>query len=117
MPEPIEPLFTNPREAEGGNYAGPGGPDDMHGIVVEMTNAVLLDGTSAMVIHVQRGTEQSDNFGIVLEGRINQTQDRARVLYLTDLDGVVSVARQMHSLAIRAGVGEEFLAALDGGPS
>lgn len=62
---------TDPRDA-GGDLAGP----DLD--VVDLDRAVLLDfSTGAMV-----STEEGMGFGLVMAGRINLTQDQAKILYL-----------------------------------
>lgn len=106
--------LTDPR-TPGGNLAGPGGPAHMDGVVVDTNRAVLLDGSGGVLVHVSRdGEEGGDAFGLILEGRINRTTDRAKVLYLTDLDGLVAVICQGISLAGRSGVPiEQLMSAID----
>lgn len=86
----------------------------MNGVVVDTTKAVLLDGSTGVLVHLTRGgREEGDGFGLMLEGRINKTQDRSRVLYLMDIDGLVAVAAECVSLADRAGQHQAFLDAFD----
>lgn len=101
--------LSDPRSA-GGDVAGPGGPAQQNSVVVDTTRAVLLDGSTGVVVHLQRAGQAEDAYGLMLEGRINKTIERSRVLYLTDLEGLAKVAAECVSLAGRAGVPlEEFL--------
>jgi hypothetical protein len=103
--------LTDPRKP-GGDIAGPGGPAQQDSVVVDIAKAVLLDGSTGVVVHATRGEDREDAFGLMLEGRINKTQDRSRVLYLADLQGLASVAAECCSLAGRAGVGlDDFMLA------
>lgn len=103
--------LSDPRAA-GGDVAGPGGPAQQDSVVVDIGKAVLLDGSTGVVVHVTRGDDSEDAFGLMLEGRINKTTDRSRVLYLADLEGLASVAAECCSLAGRAGVSlDDFMSA------
>lgn len=95
--------LSDPR-APGGDVAGPGGPASRDGVIVDVTRAVLLDGSTGVLVHVGRQEGGEDAFGLMLEGRINKTTDRSRVMYLMDLKGLASVAAECASLAGRSGV-------------
>jgi hypothetical protein len=93
---------TDPRRL-GGDIAGPGGPHDTDGVVVDTTNAVLLDNTTVALVGVQRGGESDEvAVALMLEGRVNKTPDRVRVLFMTNADGVAALAADLLGLAKRA---------------
>jgi len=93
---------TDPRRL-GGDIAGPGGPYDTDGVVVDTTNAVLLDNTTVSLVGVQRNGEPDETaVSLLLEGRVNQTHDRARVLFMTNADGVAALVTDLLALAKRA---------------
>lgn len=93
-------MTTDPREL-GGDISGPGGPLDRNSVVFDTTRAVLLDGAVAAVMHSQRA---GDMFGVLLEGRINRSQDRAKVLFLMDGDGLAALATEAMSAGWQAGI-------------
>lgn len=88
--------FTDPRRA-GGDVAGPGGPHDKDGVIVDTRRAVLLDHThaSALLEH------DPMLIAVMLDGRINRVEERAKILYLMDLDGAASLVAEVVSLAGR----------------
>ncbi len=103
--------LTDPRLA-GGDYAGPGGPLDRDAIVVDTTRSVLLDQCAGLTVAVGHQGKTSEAVALVLEGRINQSSDRAKHLYLTDIDGAVAVVAELMHLLARAGRKAEFMDAL-----
>jgi hypothetical protein len=94
---------TDPRTL-GGDIAGPGGPQDENAVVIDSTNAVLLDST-VVTIMGDRKTQQPV-MCMLLEGRINKSSDRAKVLYLFDTDGAAAIISEL--LAMGSRVGPEF---------
>lgn len=90
----------DPRKS-GGNIAGPGGPNDRHSVVIDTTDAVLLDGTTVSLMEVPGRV--SPVLAMLLEGRINKTTDRARNLYVMDEDGAASIVSELIALAYRTG--------------
>jgi hypothetical protein len=85
----------------GGNIAGPGGPNDRHSLVIDTTDAVLLDGNTVSLMEVPG--RLSPILAMLLEGRINKTTDRARNLYLMDEDGAAALVSELVALAYRTG--------------
>jgi len=99
---------TDPRGL-GGDIAGPGGPYDKDAVVVDTANAVLLDSTDVALIAVGRnGTFEEKALALLLEGRINKTQDRAKVLFLLNGDGAAALVTELVGVAKREGA--EFAA-------
>lgn len=96
-----------------GSIAGPGGPFDRNAVVVDTSNAIILDYTEVAIAH---GAVSGDAISVVLEGRVNQRSERAAVMILTGGDGAAALVDQLLQLASRdAGTTElttEFLGAL-----
>lgn len=83
----------------GGDIAGPGGPHEVDGVVVDTRRAVLLDRQEVSLVEARAG-EQA--VALLLEGRINRTRERARVLFLTNADGIAALLTEVVALASRA---------------
>lgn len=103
--DPNLPSLHGARDPRGrhGDIAGPGGPYDEHAVVVDTTNAVILDySTVSLIGFVRGGKEDETGVGLMLEGRINRTQDRTRVLYLMNGDGAAAIVTELLGVAKRA---------------
>lgn len=106
---------TDPRDL-GGDIAGPGGPYDENAVVVSTESAVLLDTSNVALIAVGRdGNYEEKAVALVLEGRINKTQDRAKVLFLLNGDGAAAIVSELVGVAKREGAefAADFLVALE----
>ncbi|WP_018503066.1 hypothetical protein [Parafrankia discariae] len=90
----------DPRDL-GGDIAGPGGPHDRNAVVVDTSNAVLLAGLDVAIAH--NASDGRDFVTLLVEGRINRTQDRTRVLWLADEDGLAALVTEIEALMRRAG--------------
>ncbi|WP_381797263.1 hypothetical protein [Streptomyces niveus] len=99
----------DPRKTRG-DIAGPGGPRDRNSVIVDTSNAILLDGTTVSLVETTPGT--TPVLALLLEGRINQTTDRARNLYLMDGDGAAAIVSELVALAYRTGhqFGDQLMA-------
>jgi hypothetical protein len=89
----------------GGNIAGPGGPHDLDAVVVDMTDAVLLDHTTVAIVHLARRNEPGvfeHAVALQFEGRVNKTSDVTRVLYVVNADGAAALFTELAGLATRA---------------
>lgn len=98
-----EPGGTDPRRAPG-SIAGPGGPHERDSVVVDAANAVLFEGMEVTVINAIRSDGVLDpdpQLAMELYGRINQTQDRARIVFLFGADGAAAIVSQLMALAAR----------------
>jgi len=99
---------TDPRRV-GGNIAGPGGPHDNHGVVLDVTRAVLLDYTEVALVEVAARDDDGAMgpmdraLAVMLAGRINRTDERARVLFITNGDGAAGIVTELLALAGRLG--------------
>lgn len=92
---------TDPRKA-GGSIAGPGGPHDRHGVVISAKDAVLLDDTYVAAVETEHdGQAMPPAIALQLSGRINQTDERASVLFLLDTDGAAAVISELLGVASR----------------
>lgn len=96
-------ISGDPRKT-GGDIAGPGGPHDANSVIIDPTNAVLLDHSTVSL--VGSPNEPRPYLAVLLEGRINKTADRARNLYLMNEDGAAALVTELLSLAHR--IGPEF---------
>ena len=96
-------ISGDPRKS-GGNIAGPGGPHDANSVVIDATDAVLLD--SSLVTLVGSPGDPKPYLAMLLEGRINKTTERARNLYLMNEDGAAALVSELIALAHR--IGPEF---------
>jgi hypothetical protein len=105
-------ISGDPRKS-GGDIAGPGGPHDRNSVVLDTTNAVLLD--SSDVCLVEAPGRNGPFLAMLLEGRINKTTDRARNLYLMNEDGAAALVTELMALAHRIGpeFGARFTARLE----
>lgn len=97
---------TDPRRA-GGDIAGPGGPHDRDAVVVDISNAILLDYCEVATVATGRfipgGMESDIRISMVLAGRINKTDERARILYLFDTEGAAAIISELMAVATRHG--------------
>ncbi len=92
-------LSGDPRKS-GGDIAGPGGPHDRNSVVVDTTNAVILDAATVSEVETLTG---KPGLAMLLEGRIARTSDRARNLYLMNEDGAAALVTELLALAHRMG--------------
>ena len=103
-------ISGDPRKT-GGDIAGPGGPHDRNSVIVDTTNAVILDASTVTQVETLTGTPA---LAVLLEGRIARTSDRARNLYLMNEDGAAALVTELIALAHRMGpeFGHRFTARL-----
>ncbi|MFF0009540.1 hypothetical protein ACFYQT_39800 [Streptomyces tibetensis] len=92
-------ISGDPRKT-GGDIAGPGGPHDRDSVIVDTTNAVILDATTVTQVETLTGNPA---LAMLLEGRIARTDDRARNLYLMNEDGAAALVTELLALAHRMG--------------
>lgn len=92
----------NPRRPRG-DIAGPGGPSDRYGVVIDTTHAVLLDySTVALVEPTRNGRKGPPAIALMMEGRVNKATERTRILYLINGDGAAAIVTEMLGLIKRA---------------
>ncbi len=94
---------ADPRQL-GGAIAGPGGSHDRGAVFLDMTDAVLLEGTTvATVDAVRKGALAEPVVFMTLEGRINKRTDRAQVGFLFGPDGAAAIVTELLAVADRFG--------------
>lgn len=96
---------TDPRIL-GGEIAGPGGPHDHGQSVVDTSRAMLMDALN--VVKLDNPSDGREMVAMLIEGRINQSADRAKVMVLGDLDMLAAFITEAHGLANRMGRGDEL---------
>jgi hypothetical protein len=101
---------SDPRDLTG-DIAGPGGPYDEGQVVIDTTNAVLMD--SLDVARVDNRSDGRSMVALLIGGRLNRSEDRARVLFLGDLDMLAALITEAHGLAKRMGRHRELLRLCD----
>lgn len=92
----------DPRKA-GGDISGPGSPHERHGVVVDATDAVLLEDVMVTLIEpYHQGKAMRPGIALQLSGRVNKTQEQSRVLYLFNEDGAAAIISELLGLAQRS---------------
>lgn len=108
MPRTPSRVTTDPREAGGGivRDTAAGDPTAHRNLTLDTSQAVLLDHTTMLLVH---GTvhRDDDRIAMLLEGRINRTQDRASIMFMFDEDGAAALVSELLSLGHR--MGPDFL--------
>jgi hypothetical protein len=97
--------IDDPREL-GGDIAGPGGPFEHGQVVLDASKALHIDFQE--VCKIDEGARGQLAFALLLEGRINRTDDRAKIMCIESLDGLAALVTEINGLADRAGVTAEF---------
>jgi hypothetical protein len=95
---------SDPRRIDSAGIAGPGGPRDRGQVIIDTTNAVLLDYTGVALIDEMKTGGGGPLFAVQLAGRINRTQDRATTLFLVGADGIAGLVTELLAVASRSGV-------------
>jgi hypothetical protein len=98
----------DPRKLNAGGIVGPGGPFDENAVVVDASEAVLLEHVNVCLVEAARRGVWDDKpaLAMALEGRINQSSDRAEITYFFNEDGAAALISQLVGLAVR--IGPEF---------
>lgn len=90
---------SDPRALKG-SIAGPGGPHDRGAVFLETTKAIILEGCTVSTLDSEDGSPAA--VAMMLNGRINRTQDKASVLFLFGTDGVAAIVTELMALLGRA---------------
>lgn len=99
---------TDPRDL-GGSIAGPGGPHDRGGVVVDARKAIIVDGSEVAIVDAVRGGEPAEQIiALNILGRLNKTTDRVSVMAFLNEDGAAGLVTELVAVASRAGFGPEF---------
>jgi hypothetical protein len=105
-------MNTDPRNLRG-DMAGPGGPHDLGGVVLDARRALLLETIDVSTVELRSGRSGPSGLAMLLGGRINRSQDRAQLLFLFGTDGAAAIITQLIALIGRASgpeVQAEFVA-------
>jgi hypothetical protein len=108
-------MTTDPRRIPG-SMAGPGGPHDRSGVILDARHAVLLETVDVSTLDPETTRGQAA-LALVLAGRINQSRDKASVLFLFGTDGAAAIVTQLIAVIGRAAgpaFVEAFMADLQG---
>lgn len=114
-------VIKDPRRVHGaivGPGLEPGEHKSRHSVVIDAENAVLLDSCSVALvdpIHDGQSISEIPWWYLLLEGRINSTQERAEIGFLMDEEGAATVLSEIIALATRMGpeVAHRLMASLD----
>lgn len=87
--------FSDPMKLPG-SIAGPGDSHSVGEFVLDTSNAVLMD--SVVVSTLDSESNNSSIIALVLGGRVNQTQNRAEVMFLFGTDGVAAIMTELGAL-------------------
>jgi len=101
-------MTPDPRKIPGA-MVGPGGPHDRGGVVLDARHAVLLETVDVSTLDPERGGRGQAALAMLLGGRINQTKDRASVLFIFGTDGAAAIISELIAVMGRAS-GPEFVA-------
>lgn len=93
--------MTDPRKIQG-SIAGPGGPHDMGGVILDARNAIILETVDVSTIDPDHGGRGQSALAMLLGGRVNQTQDRVNVLFILGTDGAAAIVTELIALYGRA---------------
>jgi hypothetical protein len=92
---------ADPREL-GGAISGPGGPHDRHGVVLDLTDVVLLGGIDVSVVEIGRnGALDGQMAYLLMHGRVNKTDREVSVGFVTHTDGVAAMITELLALSFR----------------
>ena len=99
----------------GGSIAGPGGSRDRGAVVIDMTDAVLLDGVDVATVDTVRAGEMAGQaIFATLSGRVNKSTDRVAVGFAFGPAGLDDLTRRLTELHQGKHVDLHFLrAAID----
>jgi hypothetical protein len=90
-----------------GKISGPGGPYDRDQVVVDTTDAILMDTVEVAVVGmIREGKMDEVVLALELEGRVNKSKRREDNLYLFDADGAAAIISELLGVAHR--IGPEF---------
>lgn len=94
---------SDPRRL-GGDMVGPGGSREVAAVIIDPTDAVLLDHVDVCTIDaVRQGALGGQAIFMTLDGRINKRSERARVGYMFGPDGAAALITELLALSERFG--------------
>ena len=94
---------TDPRKL-GGSFSGGEDPFGEGNVLIDARHAILADHLDVCKIDPEQGARGHEGvYAVLVSGRINQSQDRARVMFFGDLDWLASLITEAHGVAERDG--------------
>lgn len=90
-------MTTDPRDLHGGGIAGPGGPRDEGGVIIDAERAVLPDGVTVSTID----DHELPLAALVIEGRVNKSRDRVRLAFILNPDAAAALITELVALGSR----------------
>lgn len=94
---------ADPRKL-GGAIVGPGGSRDVAGVVLDLTDSVLLEDVYVSTVDaVRQGVLSEQVIFMTLGGRINKKTDRAQVGFMLPPDGAAAIISELLAVADRFG--------------
>lgn len=95
---------TDPRALGGAMVDVGDDPFAFGQVALDTRNALLVDYQEVCKIDAEAAGESDEGFAILLQGRINQTSDRARVMVIGNLDLLAAMITECHGVAERCGL-------------
>jgi len=90
--------------SSGGDIVDVAGDPYAHGgVVLDVRKAVLMDELDVSLVDPHPGSDEMPGVAILIQGRINFQDARARQLYLMEIDGAAALASELIALMHRAG--------------
>jgi hypothetical protein len=93
--------LTDPRTLGGDIIGDDADPHAENAVDIDITKAVLLGDVHVTIM----GNRQTLDpiLCMLLSGRVNKSEDRAKVLYLFDTDGAAAIVSELIAMASRMG--------------
>lgn len=100
----------DPRRVQG-KIVGDDDPFGENSVIIDMKNALMLEGTNvALVGGIRKGIPIPEELiALELQGRINQTEERIPVMVVVGVDGAAALVTELIGVASRAGFAKEFM--------
>jgi len=100
--------MRDPRDL-GGSFSGGDDPFGQGDVLLDARYAILADNLDVCKVDPEHGARGREGvYAVLIGGRINQTQDRARVMFFGDLDWLAALVTEINGVAERAGRSAEF---------
>lgn len=91
----------NPRRLPG-DMIDAGTPHSRNSVVLDARHAILMDTVEVSTLDPDNSRGQGSAIAMLLGGRINQTEDVTKVLFLFGTDGAAAIITQLIALMGRA---------------
>lgn len=96
--------LNDPRRFGGSIIGDVGSSRDASSVVLDLTDAVILEGTTVVVVEgVRSGVSAGQCIFMTCDGRVNKTTDQVRVGLMLNTDGAAAIITELLAVADRAG--------------